>query len=263
MNLLDQPRVELQTLVDVVSLTDKGPVRKSNEDSIVVVHASGYASLSKGTLMVVADGMGGMDDGAVASSMVTAKLPALYFESKVINPVESLVQAVAETNRKVYELGGTMRPGGGMGSTVAACVIVNESLIVVNVGDSRVYLLHSSRLRQLSRDHSMRKEFFSPLRTSDAMNLNHVLTQAIGPQPTVKPHVSIARIAQDDIVLLCSDGMTSSLSDSEIKEVLTAACFNEIPSALLAQVYDKQGDDNVSIIAARLVAAASSHHSIV
>jgi protein phosphatase len=247
MNTLDL-QTDLQTRVEVVTLTDKGPFRKNNEDSIVVVHASGYASLGKGTLMVVADGMGGMHDGAVASSMVTAKLPALYFESRILNPVESLVQAVAELNRKVYEAGGA----NGMGSTVAACVIVNESLVVVNVGDSRVYLLHDGKLRQLSRDHSMRRDFFSPFRSPDAMGLSHVLTQAIGPQPSVHPHVNITRITPSAIVLLCSDGVTSSLSDSEIKEVLLASSFKNIPSELFSLVCEKQGDDNVSIIAARL-----------
>lgn len=237
-----------QTRVEVVTLTDKGPFRKTNEDSIVVVHASGYVSLDKGTLMVVADGMGGMHDGAVASSMVTAKLPQLYFESKMLNPVESLVQAVVELNRRVYEVGGA----NGMGSTVAACVIVNESLVVVNVGDSRIYLLHDGKLRQLSRDHSMRRDFFSPFRAHDLMNMSHVLTQAIGPQPSINPHVNITRITPSDIVLLCSDGVTSSLTDSEIKDVLTTSAFQNIPSDLFSLVCDKQGDDNVSIIVAKL-----------
>lgn len=252
MNTLDF-QTDVQTRVEVVTLTDKGPFRKQNEDSIVVVHASGYASLDKGTLMVVADGMGGMHDGAVASSMVTAKLPSFYFESKILNPVESLVQAVAEVNRKVHETGGAT----GMGSTVAACVIVNGSLVVVNVGDSRVYLLHSGKLRQLSRDHSMRREFFSPFRAADAMDLSHVLTQAIGPYPSINPHVNITRIVPSDIVLLCSDGVTSSLSDAEIKDVLLASSFERIPSELFSLVCEKQGDDNVSIIVAKLGKAST------
>jgi protein phosphatase len=244
--------LEKQTVLETVFVSQTGPVREHNEDSIIVAEGAEHGVPGKGTLLVVADGMGGMDAGERASSMVTTELPTIYFESDITNTVECLVQSVAEINRRVYEAGGSSQSGKGMGTTIVTSVIVDERLITVNVGDSRAYLFHDGKLRQLSRDHSMRKEFFSPFE-SNAQDLSHVLTQAIGPQPAINPHVNICRIAEGDLILLCSDGLTSVLSDSEIRNVLSDKLFIEAADELLARVYDKNGDDNVSIILSKVI----------
>jgi protein phosphatase len=107
-------------------------------------------------------------------------------------------------------------------------------------------------MRQLTRDHSLRKELFNPF-DGEAHDFSHVLTQAIGPNANINPHVNISRVAEGDMVLLCSDGLTSVVPDVEIADVLSTASFGDVPNELLTRVLEKNGDDNVSIVLARVV----------
>lgn len=245
--------VENQSLLETVAVCEAGPVREHNEDSLAIVDTSLHGNVDKGIVLVIADGMGGLDAGEVASSIVTEELPNLFQNSKISNCVESLIQAVADVNKNVYEAASQLSSRRGMGTTVVASVVVNECFITVNVGDSRAYLLRNAELRQVSKDHSLKKNYFGIFENKYRENLSHVLTQAIGPHPSVTPHVNITKVHKNDVLLLCSDGLTSVLTDEEIKDVLLTTPFKHTAEKLFNLVLERKGDDNVSIIVSKVM----------
>lgn len=238
-------------VVQTASVSERGPIREHNEDSIAIIRSADHGLPEKGTVLIVADGMGGMDAGARASAMVTTNLPSLYLGSDIPDPADCLVQSVIDLNRLVYEEGRKSFGGRGMGSTAVVAVIVNDSLITVNVGDSRAYTLRNGNLWRLSKDHSMSNDLFSPLE-SRTQDFSHVLTQAIGPQARIAPHLNICQVSAGDMILLCSDGLTSVVSDEEIEDILRTSCFSRSVDALVARVFANEGDDNISVIVAKV-----------
>ena len=240
---------ESLTILEIASVCEAGPVRAHNEDSIAVREEKDHGRVAKGTLLVVADGLGGMERGELASSIATREVASIYLQSEIPNITQCLVESVAETNLHVYKAGEKSQV---IGTTIVTSAIINEHIVTVNVGDSRAYLFRNGRLKQLSLDHSMRKNHLNAFdfRLPD---LSHVLTQALGPYPTVKPHVNLSRLATGDIILLCSDGLTSVLPDNEIESVLDEIGFPDLTGELLARVYASGGDDNISIILAKVL----------
>jgi protein phosphatase len=241
-----------QPLLETVSVCEAGPIHKRNEDRVAIVAASDHNLPGKGTLFIVADGMGGMNSGEKASEIVVTELPTLYLQSPAANSLECLVESFVEVNRKVYEESERLPAGETMGSTVVASVILGEWLITANVGDSRAYLVHEGRIRQLTRDHSLRKKFFSPFLTT-FQDYSHVLTQAIGPRATVSPHINVSKLEEGDTILLCSDGLTAVLTDGKINDILQTHPPTKAVEHLMANVVAKEGDDDVSIIVSKVV----------
>ncbi len=247
----------MQTKLQTIVACEKGPVRERNEDSVSVETGDSCGWPEKGTILIVADGMGGLHSGEIASAIVVKELPRAYFQSQNRNSVEALVQSISDVNQIVYRTSFNEIQERAMGSTVVAAVITNEILITANVGDSRAYICRNGNLRQLSKDHSLRKNHFSMFEAGNAQILSHVLTQAIGPLPEVTPHVSISKIFPEDIVLLCSDGLSSFVSDREIKDVLANIPFEDTTTELLKLVTDRKGDDNLSIVLTKIVSIGS------
>ncbi|MBX2992097.1 MAG: serine/threonine-protein phosphatase [Bacteroidetes bacterium] len=243
---------EKQSVVQFVCTSEKGPVRDRNEDSLAVVNFSDQGLPEKGTLLIVADGMGGMEAGEHASAMVTTLLPWIYLENANPNPQESLSESIVEMNRLVYEEGRRTYEEKGFGTTTVAALIVGSALVVINVGDSRAYLFRNGTLKLLSRDHAMDSMYFNPFSPS-VRNLSHVLTQAIGPQRIVQPHLYCGNIAAGDTLVLCSDGLTSAVSDMEIQNTLNTTGFDLVAEKLIHQAEANHSDDNISVVAARLV----------
>jgi protein phosphatase len=129
--------------------------------------------------------------------------------------------------------------------------VLHSVVVTVNVGDSRAYLFEKGRLRQLTVDHTLKGSFFFPHTRRDR-GLSHVLVQAIGPQPVIRPHIAMTTMADGDLLLLCSDGLTSVVSDAEIERIVGAERFEDIPDALRSAIVQKNGEDDFSIIVARL-----------
>lgn len=244
--------IACRTLVEISHLCERGNVRTTNEDSIAIVDSREDSKPEKGILLVVADGLGGMDEGEVASQYVAMELPALYLGDSVREPEEALLSAVHEVNKNMYQMWGGFPAGKRKGSTVVAAIILENRICTVNVGDSRAYILHQHRLRQLTRDHTLGTTYFLP-HSVGAHRFSHVLTQALGPNPTVSPFLATTQFSPGDILLLCSDGLTSVLTDSEIEHIITTQPFENCALALRNQVYEREGEDNISIILSRIV----------
>jgi protein phosphatase len=223
--------------------TDVGRVRTLNEDSYLVAER----------LFAVADGMGGHRGGEVASADALAA-----FRGAVIEPtVDDLVGAVATANRAVFNRSMSDPELAGMGTTLCAIALVDtdegERMAVVNVGDSRVYLLHDDEFVQLSEDHSLVEEMvrdgqLTPDEAADHPRRN-VLTRVVGVDADVSVDSWSVEPHPGDRFLLCSDGLFNELHDDQISAVLRRlGAPTEAARELVRLAADAGGRDNITVI---------------
>jgi PPM family protein phosphatase len=222
-------------------VTDTGNVRTSNQDQL----------LAEGDLVAVADGMGGHRAGEVASRLAVDVLRDTF---DVDPTADGLVAAVLAANRAVWERGEAEPELRGMGTTIAAVALVaGKALAVVNVGDSRAYLLQDGRLQQLTADHSLVADLLRAGAISEDEARDHprrnVLTQVLGMGPEVEPHVALAEPARGDRLLLCSDGLFNELDDDRIAAILASV---PDPTDAAARLVDEAnaagGADNITAL---------------
>jgi PPM family protein phosphatase len=239
-------------------LTDIGRVRRSNQDAFAVLNDVG--------LWIVADGMGGHVGGDVASRLAVESITEQIRRQAGAVSLSQAGQAWTETQlRQLTEAAhNTIRKHafehphlGGMGTTIVVLSISSASiprLSLAYVGDSRAYLLHAGALLQLSQDHSLVEEHVRSGRLSpeDAAThpLRHVLTRALGIEGIVEPDSSTHQLHPDDLILLCTDGLTKMMDDGQIADTLLhagrspeAACL-----ALVEAANRRGGEDNVTVV---------------
>ena len=230
--------------IDPAGVTDTGHVRPTNQDQLLI----------EGDLVAVADGMGGGPRGEVASRLAVDTMK----EAFAADPTATgLVDAVGAANRAVWERADADPGLQGMGTTIAAVALVADGvehrLAVVNVGDSRVYLLRQGQLSRLTTDHSEVAELVraGELSEDDARThaRRHILTRVMGVGPEVEPNVSEAEPARGDRLLLCSDGLFNELDEDEIADVLRADTEpNETADRLVELANDRGGSDNITAV---------------
>lgn len=234
--------------------TDRGLVRAANED------AAGFVRCATGLLVVVADGMGGHSHGDIASRMA---VETLLFHGALAPPGYPpdtlLANAIVDANRRIHEYAGEAGYEDGMGTTIVAALIADRSLHVSHVGDSRAYLLRENVLHRITRDHSV-------VETLVCVGLLHAETSALHPDAGVLSFAAGARgdvfvdtlmppvrPADDDVLLLCSDGLSALVSPDAIFEIL---CRRSDPQqtadALVDAARNAGGHDNITCIVVRL-----------
>ena len=219
------------TLLRSGSATDTGLVRSVNQD----------LAIETGTLFAVADGMGGHAGGEVAARLAVDTL-TIAFGAKPTGT--GLCEAVSEANTVVYEHSIDNADLRGMGTTMTAAALVQESgrdvLALVNVGDSRSYRYHEGELTQITVDHSLAEEMARSGEITESEAAvhphRHILTRALGVADEVNVDLWKIQPTRGDRFLLCSDGLTNELADTQIAEVL--AKFGE---ADLAEMRDESG----------------------
>ncbi len=229
-----------EALTPFGSRTDIGCVRDHNEDSLVV----------SPPLYVVADGMGGHAAGEVASEIAVNVIAA---EAPQEPDAEALAQAVEAANREVLLASRDGRGRTGMGTTVTAAILEEERLVIAQVGDSRAYLLHKGELQQLTRDHSLMADLIEAGQITPAEARTHpqrsVITRALGSDPLMRPDLYEINVETGDRLLLCSDGLSSMLTDEQI-----AATLQRFPdpqrcaTQLVNEAIAAGGYDNVTVI---------------
>jgi len=239
--------------------TDIGLVRERNEDSFIALGENEITS-ALDAILVVADGMGGHASGDVASSItvkhlesklrVTDRYPVGY--SATENYLQSLLK---EANQKVYEAG-QVSVRSGMGTTCTLVALKGQTLYYSHVGDSRAYLYRDSELTQITHDHSWvgRAVDMGTLTKEEArMHTDrNVITRAIGLSPDVEVDSGRLSIAPGDIVLVCSDGLNSMLSDDEITEVLKNTPVTKLCEQMISHANGAGGDDNTTVVVAQV-----------
>jgi serine/threonine protein phosphatase PrpC len=237
------------TALRVGSASDVGKVRVNNQDQLLVA----------APLFAVADGMGGHAAGEVASLTAVEALKAAFGA----NPTaEGLAAAVREANRAVWEKAAHDPGLMGMGTTLVALALVNEDgedrLAIVNVGDSRVYLLRQGELEQLTTDHSLVQELVDEGRlTEDEATVHpqrHVLTRALGADAEVSVDSIQVLPFKGDRFLLCSDGLPREVTDAQVASILRRfADPEEAAKELVAEARAHGGNDNITVVVVDVV----------
>lgn len=236
-------------------LTNTGMIRDHNEDAYKVPEETTTES-HKGHLYVLADGMGGHRKGEVASAVTIEAVNKEYYatitsledndepEEAVI---EALSQAINQANLEVMDA----TEGGG--TTVVAAVLHGDSLVVMNVGDSRAYLLREDELQFISRDHSLVSRLVEMGKITEEEASNHprrnVLYQALGQETEVEIYTYSAKLEPDDVIILCSDGLWGEVDEQIIKDILTYAPSPLIATKRLIDMANASGGpDNITAI---------------
>ena len=244
----------------VAARTDQGLVRPNNEDNF-------YISEEKG-LLVVADGMGGHASGEIASKMAIDIIRD-YFDN-IIGEKEKLIgkyneefsettnrvgSAVRLANMAIHEASQSNPEWQGMGTTLDAVSLNDKRLSIVHVGDSRVYLVRAGYIEQLTDDHTLvheqvRRELLTK-EEAEVSDMKHILTRALGIREEIDVDLDELTLADGDILILCSDGLSTMVPDDDMLSVVTsvndpaAAC-----ETLIDMANDNGGKDNITVIVA-------------
>jgi len=222
--------------------TDTGRRRRRNED----------AFLCEPPLFAVADGMGGAQAGEVASRLAAESLREQ--ELGDLSALEQAVELIREANRRVYAYSSENASARGMGTTMTVALVEGSIVTIGHVGDSRAYLLRDDQLTQLTQDHSLVAELVRSGRLSPKEAESHprrsVITRALGTDSDVEVDVFSLRGQDGDLFLLCSDGLTSMVSDEEIASLLVVARgdLDDAGKKLLAAANLAGGEDNITVV---------------
>ncbi|HUD70392.1 MAG TPA: protein phosphatase 2C domain-containing protein [Dongiaceae bacterium] len=268
--------------IEVAGLSDKGKIREENQDHFLVVRAGRYAetiatslppgeiserSEDRGLLMMVADGMGGHAAGEVASRTVLVTLTHLILnhpewalkvdeksaadiKDRAVARYQALDAALAERMQADPSLK-------GMGTTLTVAYSLGLDLFIAHAGDSRAYLLHQGTLRQLTRDHTYVQRLVDAgmmsREAAAAHQLRNALTNVLGGgNRSVEVDLQQLRIAAGDQLLLCSDGLTGTMTDEEIAGILgDSAAAGTSCRRLVDRALERGAPDNVTVIVAR------------
>jgi len=263
------PEVLPHRMFTVCGGTNIGSEREQNQDTFVIADLeSGRLSrpcirtdvvISRpGLLMLVCDGMGGRPAGDVAAQLAAASIKHdLQAAGDHVGqaPAESLKRAVLGANQAILDEAQAHPEERGMGTTCTAAIVSPERLAIVQVGDSRAYLLREGRLHTLTRDQTLASDLVDQgsLREDEVENFpyRHVLAQALGTNATVKPVITDVALREGDRVLLCSDGLHGPVSDEAIGEILTRTPdLAKASEALIAAALAAGGPDNVTVVVA-------------
>jgi protein phosphatase len=229
--------------------SDIGAVRFINQDSVLI------RKFGDIYLLAVADGLGGQPAGDVASKMAVIELEeTVKANIGKVPEKEILIQAVAKANREIYLLSKENPEYKGMGTTLVAALVSADKAVITNTGDSRAYLIGEG-IMQITRDHSLVQEMVDKgdISRDDACQKaqKNIVTRVLGTMPEVKPDFFEIKLA-GNAMLLCSDGLTNTLSDLEIQMAvngmpeLEAAC-----DRLIAAANEKDSKDNVTVALAK------------
>jgi serine/threonine protein phosphatase PrpC len=237
----------------VFGLTDIGRRRENNQDQLLVNDEIG--------VYAVADGMGGHAAGEVASQIAIEALEDAMSEdswradgasSKDI--FKRLEEAFKEGNRRICESVITRGEWRGMGTTIVALVASGDRALIGHVGDSRAYLLRDGRLVRLTNDHSwVSEQVRLGLLTDEEAHkhpMRNIITRALGNREDLEVDVTEERFLPGDIFLLCSDGLSSMLSDDEIRRTLSEQAPDPEKACreLVDQANERGGEDNITVV---------------
>ncbi|MBS6953237.1 MAG: Stp1/IreP family PP2C-type Ser/Thr phosphatase [Enterocloster asparagiformis] len=232
------------------ALTDVGRVRAMNQDYI---YASPEPVGTLPNLFLVADGMGGHRAGDYASRYMVENLVIYLNKHRGNGVVGQLKNAIDQVNRGLYQESLSQEEFYGMGCTLVAGVVEDNTLYVANVGDSRLYLIHGNLIHQVTRDHSYVEEMVAMgqmERDSAAYNRQkNIITRAMGISEAVDTDFFEVDLEPGDYFLLCSDGLTNMVEDRDICRIVSGpGTMREKASALIAEANRRGGNDNIAVV---------------
>lgn len=232
------------------SITDIGLKRSINQDN---VYCSEDRVGNLSNLFIVADGMGGHKAGDLASRICVDSICNCISESDIKTPVSILNEAVVTAHNNIRNQSMTDIEYEGMGTTVVAATIDNDNLFVVNIGDSRLYILRDA-LRQITEDHSLVEEMVKSGELAKEHVRSHpnknIITRALGIGTDIEPDYFEVKLQSNDIILMCSDGLTNMLEDAEIEYIIKREKDDlaKAGKTLVDRANDMGGKDNITVL---------------
>ena len=232
------------------SKTDIGMVREVNQDYVFV------SDLPVGklpNLFIVADGMGGHKAGEYASRFTVEVVKDELAKSTEDSPEAMIRQAITSANQRLLETARQDSKLEGMGTTLVVATVIERTLYFANVGDSRLYLLNHD-IKQVSKDHSLVQEMvrLGGIKQEDAKNHpdKNIITRAIGAKEQVEVDFYEYRLKKGDIVLMCTDGLSNMVEDTEILHIVKGSRdIVEAVEGLINKANENGGKDNIGIVA--------------
>lgn len=236
--------------MEIQGLSDKGLQRENNEDSFYINQ--------KMKVAIVADGMGGRLGGEVASEMCTSMLSITIEKNRasITDPdtlAEFLISSFIEVNKAIYDRSKNDISLKGMGSTLSLLMEFDNEMLIINIGDSRIYRLRDKAITQLTKDDSLVNELFEKGEiTKETMRmhpLKNVITKSMGTNPIIPIAAQWVNILPGDYYILCSDGLTDMLMDYEICEiVIDGRKPRKICKKLINKANEYGGRDNITVV---------------
>jgi protein phosphatase len=238
------------------SITDTGKTRLVNQDYVFATEEK-IGKLEN--LFIVADGMGGHNAGDYASRFCVEVFTKIIKDPGTEGlPVSILSHALAVTNQELLEEARSRAELNGMGTTFVIATILNDILYVANIGDSRLYLVRNGEIKQVTEDHSLVEEMVKNGEIEREQMRFHpnknIITRALGASETVVPDYFEVELMKDDLILMCSDGLSNMMDDKDILEI-TDKFQDDLENAcrkLAARANDNGGKDNISIVMIRM-----------
>jgi len=248
-----RPPEDLKYEIMACLLSDVGCAREVNEDSGKFVQPGDPDMMrAKGLLLLVCDGMGGHSAGEVASGIAVEVISRVYYDDGD-DPQAALVKAFEKANREIYEASTKDESRKGMGTTGTALVLKNGRAFSAHVGDSRVYLIRNQEIYVMTQDHSevmeMVKRGLITLEEARHHPDKNVILRALGSHPEVEVSTWDAPfpIREDDLFLLCSDGLYDLVEDDEIRRLAISADPRPACESLIALAKERGGHDNITV----------------
>jgi len=242
--------------------TDQGKTRTNNEDAFLVNDRLG--------LYAVADGIGGHEGGEVASRLAVEALSGMLREQfagsrstaafddspEADQYLSSLRDAIALANTTVRQAAAQDPALTGMGTTMTAVLLRPRTSVFVHVGDSRAYLFREGTLRQLTDDHSLvAEQMRAGLITPEQARMSpyrHVITRSVGIHPEIHADFGMFELEKNDILLLCTDGLTEMVKDDDIARILSSETPAASAESLIRRANDNGGVDNITVVVVRI-----------
>lgn len=238
--------------------TDRGRVRENNQDCYY------YSKSLTLPLFIVADGMGGHKAGEVASRMAVDVIVKIFNEDKINTSddedtiIDTIRRAIVEANNKIFQKSIEDLECNGMGTTITMAYLLNNKLIIGHIGDSRVYSINNNELKQITEDHSLVAELVKngsiSVEEAQIHPQKNIITRAVGTSNSIDIDIVIEEVKKDDIILLCTDGLTNMVNDLEIKSLILAnEDMQRACDSLVKKANELGGQDNITVVAVKIV----------
>ena len=236
----------------IVSKTDIGRVRRSNQDSYLTGELSGSVALA-----VVCDGMGGANGGNVASAAavksISEHINASYREGMSANSVRNmLMSAISAANSNVFDMAQADANLLGMGTTVVVAIVIGKVAHIAHAGDSRAYIINKDSIEQITRDHSVVQSMVENGEITEEQAKVHpnrnVITRALGVDDRIDIDYNEVVLRDGDTIMICTDGLTNYVENEQILELSNSCKFYEYPEKLIDMANDNGGGDNITVV---------------
>jgi PPM family protein phosphatase len=245
--------------IEWAGLSDVGCQREDNEDRYSYWEPAGEEAFErKGRLAMVADGMGGYEGGQEASRIALETIEQVYGETPDGDPRSLLLSGFQAAHQRILAYAAEHPALQGMGTTCTAVALVGDGLYYAHVGDSRLYLWRDSKIYRLTRDHSyvgrlVEQGIIAPQEAASHPQRN-VLIMALGASPELTPESPEQPISLEkgDVLLLCTDGLWTMVSESEMQTALAGDRLDEACQDLVEEAKARGGPDNITLQVLRI-----------